>query len=93
MIREYGRRLLILAGGFLDAYTYLCRGEVFANAQTGNIVLLGLSLAQGQWRTALQYVLPIVVFAQGVLLAGKLKWQQQQRNRLHQWRPLRQQKQ
>lgn len=77
--------LLILAGGFLDAYTYLCRGEVFANAQTGNIVLLGLSLAQGQWRTALQYVLPIVVFALGVLLAGKLKWQQQQRNRLH-WR-------
>ena len=61
--------LLILAGGFLDAYTYLCRGEVFANAQTGNIVLLGLSLAHGQWRTALQYVLPIVVFALG-LLAG-----------------------
>ena len=31
--------LLALAGGFLDAYTYICRGGVFANAQTGNIVL------------------------------------------------------
>ena len=72
---------LSVSGGLQDAYTYIFRGKVFANAQTGNIVLLGLSLAQGQWRTALQYVLPIVVFALGVLLAGKLKWQQQQRFR------------
>ena len=28
--------LLAAAGGFLDAYTYLLRGGVFANAQTGN---------------------------------------------------------
>lgn len=27
---------IILSGGFQDAYTYFCRGEVFANAQTGN---------------------------------------------------------
>ena len=38
--------LLAVVGGFLDAYTYLLRGGVFANAQTGNIVLLGLNLAQ-----------------------------------------------
>ena len=31
---------VILSGGLQDAYTYLCRGKVFANAQTGNIVLL-----------------------------------------------------
>ena len=36
--------LLAVVGGFLDAYTYLCRGRVFANAQTGNIVLLGVNL-------------------------------------------------
>ena len=35
--------LLALAGGFLDAYTYICRGGVFANAQTGNIVLFSIS--------------------------------------------------
>ena len=31
---------VILSGGLQDAYTYCCRGKVFANAQTGNIVLL-----------------------------------------------------
>ena len=36
--------LLALAGGFLDAYTYVTRGGVFANAQTGNIVLFGINL-------------------------------------------------
>ncbi len=34
--------LLAIVGGFLDAYTYLCRGQVFANAQTGNMVYLEL---------------------------------------------------
>ena len=29
--------LLALTGGFLDAYTYVSRGGVFANAQTGSI--------------------------------------------------------
>ena len=37
--------LLTISGGFMDAYSYMCRGEVFANAQTGNILLLGVSLA------------------------------------------------
>ena len=31
---------LSISGGLQDAYTYLARGYVFANAQTGNIVLL-----------------------------------------------------
>ena len=35
---------IILSGGLQDAYTYLCRGKVFANAQTGNIVLLSAYL-------------------------------------------------
>ena len=31
---------IILSGGLQDAYTYCCRDKVFANAQTGNIVLM-----------------------------------------------------
>ena len=31
---------LTLSGGLQDAYTYCIRGQVFANAQTGNIVLM-----------------------------------------------------
>ena len=48
--------LLTLSGGFMDAYSYLCRGEVFANAQTGNILLFGVNLSMGHWSKALQYV-------------------------------------
>lgn len=35
---------IILSGGLQDAYTYCCRDKVFANAQTGNIVLLSAAL-------------------------------------------------
>ena len=38
---------IILSGGLQDAYTYLCRGKVFANAQTGNIVLFSAYLFDG----------------------------------------------
>ena len=38
--------ILALSGGFMDAYSYMERGEVFANAQTGNIVLLSQSIAE-----------------------------------------------
>lgn len=61
--------LLALAGGFLDAYTYLSRGGVFANAQTGNMVLLGIRLAERNWSGAVRYLIPIIAFAAGVLLA------------------------
>lgn len=43
--------LSFFAGGFQDAYTYCCRGSVFANAQTGNIVLLSAALFRGEWRS------------------------------------------
>src|SRR6187402_1432230 len=33
--------LVSFSGGFLDAFTYVGHGRVFANAMTGNVVLLG----------------------------------------------------
>ena len=35
---------LSVSGGLQDVYTYLYRGKVFANAQTGNIVLMAFAL-------------------------------------------------
>lgn len=58
--------LLCFVGGFLDAYTYLTRGGVFANAQTGNLILLVIGLARGDGVTALRYLFPILVFCLGV---------------------------
>lgn len=54
--------LLALAGGFLDAYTYVTRGGVFANAQTGNIVLFGINLFEGNFIAAKDYLVPIFAF-------------------------------
>lgn len=61
--------LLSVAGGFLDVYSYLYRGHVFANAVTGNIVLLGLNLSGGEWSSCGKYLLAIAAYASGVLAA------------------------
>lgn len=65
--------VLAVAGGFLDAYTYICRGHVFANAQTGNIVLLGVNLAAGEWTSLLYYLIPILCFFVGILAAEMIR--------------------
>lgn len=65
--------LLTLSGGLQDSYTYLRRGKVFANAQTGNIVLLGQSLFDGDWSRAARYLLPVVAFALGVAAAEAIR--------------------
>jgi len=77
--------LLALAGGLLDGYSYLNRGQVFATAETGNIVLMGINLAQGQLDQALHYLLPILAFALGVLAAELLRRRFGDSTRLH-WR-------
>lgn len=79
--------LLALAGGYLDAYTYISRGGVFANAQTGNIVLMGINAAEGDYKKALYYVFPIVAFIIGVFLTELIKSKYKQNNKLH-WRQL-----
>lgn len=77
--------LLAVSGGLLDAYTYLCRGGVFANAQTGNMVLLAVRAAEGQWRLALGYLIPILAFFLGVLASQGIKRLHRRAGRLH-WR-------
>ena len=65
--------ILALGGGYLDAYTYIARGGVFANAQTGNIVLLGLSLASMEWIRAVCYIFPIIAFMAGIIICEVVK--------------------
>lgn len=64
--------LLTVTGGFLDAYTYLFRGGVFANGQTGNLVLLGISLAERDFHRVSYYMLPICAFLLGVFLTENI---------------------
>lgn len=79
--------LLALTGGFLDAYTYISRGGVFANAQTGNIVLLGLNMASGQWSRVLYYLVPIIAFVLGIFLAESIRGKCMYNRKMH-WRQL-----
>ena len=49
---------------------YSMNGDhVFANAQTGNILLVGVSISEGNWALAGRYFFPVVSFAVGIMLA------------------------
>ncbi len=78
---------IILSGGFQDAYTYGCRGEVFANAQTGNIVLLSTALFQQEWPTAMKYLIPVGAFLVGTAVAELVHIRLKNYEKLH-WRQL-----
>lgn len=78
---------IILSGGFQDAYTYICRGEVFANAQTGNIVLLSTALFQGEWQKSIKYLVPIVSFLIGIAAAEYVHIRLKNYEKIH-WRQI-----
>lgn len=78
---------LTLAGGFQDAYSYNCRGKVFANAQTGNIVLLGQNLAQGNLAQAAHYLLPLGAFLIGVYVTEWIHLRFKENTTIH-WRQI-----
>jgi len=61
--------VLALSGGCMDAYSYLFRGHVFANAQTGNMLLFGVNLANGDIPAALRYLWPVLAFTAGIILS------------------------
>ncbi len=65
--------LLLLAAGMLDAYTYVNYGGVFANAMTGNIVILMIHLAHGDFAGGARYIYPIAAYVCGVAVAHTLK--------------------
>lgn len=78
---------LSLSGGLQDAYTYIARGEVFANAQTGNIVLLSQNLFTGNWAKVPHYLVPLIFFALGIAASEGMRYCFQQARRIH-WRQL-----
>ena len=83
----YTAMFLSLSGGLQDAYTYLFRGKVFANAQTGNIVLLSQHLFAGEWDKTIHYLVPLLAFALGVFVAELLHGWFKDLQSLH-WRQL-----
>ena len=76
---------LALSGGLQDAYTYCVRNGVFANAQTGNVVLMSQYLMQGNFSMAGHFAVPLLSFAFGVFVAEKLQARFKYASKLH-WR-------
>lgn len=58
--------LLAIVGGYLVSYTYIARGGVFANAQTGNLVNLSVNIATGNFIKVFFYLVPIISFILGI---------------------------
>lgn len=79
--------LLSMSGGLQDIYTYISRGHVFANAQTGNIVLLSQNIFDCNWNNAIHYFVPILFFSLGVAAATRIRQSFQNLQRLH-WRQI-----
>ena len=78
---------IILSGGFQDAYTYCCRGGVFANAQTGNIVLMSAALFRGEWGMVTKYLVPVLSFLMGIAVAELVHIHYRRQERIH-WRQI-----
>ena len=79
--------LLSFSGGLQDAYTYTVRGRVFANAQTGNVVLMCQNLMCGQWTQSLYYLCPLLSFSLGVFVAEGIENRFKENRPLH-WRQM-----
>src|SRR5271168_4431486 len=65
--------LLTLANSFLDAHTYLVRGGVFANLQTGNVIFFAIHLSERHWGDSLSRLWPMFAFITGVVLSSHIK--------------------
>ena len=79
--------IISLSGGFQDAYTYNLRDKVFANAQTGNIVLMSQHIMTGEWVEGLHYLMPVLAFAIGIIVAEQLSYRFRRSQKMH-WRQM-----
>lgn len=78
---------IVLSGGFQDAYTYCCRGKVFANAQTGNIVLMSANLLSGEAAHSVKYIVPLLSFLLGIIAAEWVHCRFKNYEKIH-WRQM-----
>ena len=78
---------LSVSGGLQDAYTYVCRGGVFANAQTGNVVLFSMNLMEGNLHAALRYLTPVIAFSAGIFVADFIQTRYKYAKKIY-WRQM-----
>jgi len=79
--------VLSFSGGLQDAYTYNVRGKVFANAQTGNVVLMSQNFMMKNMGNGIHYMLPLISFAAGVFITEQIEYRYKSSKNVH-WRQL-----
>ncbi|WP_317367641.1 YoaK family protein [uncultured Tyzzerella sp.] len=60
--------ILTFIGGFLDSYTYILYDKIWANTQTGNLILFSLFLVEGQFYNAFLRIFPIASFCIAIFI-------------------------
>jgi uncharacterized membrane protein YoaK (UPF0700 family) len=65
--------LLTLTNGFMDAHTFVVRGGVFANVQTGNVIFFAIDVSEAKVSAAMAHFWPILAFLVGVSVAAYIK--------------------
>lgn len=79
--------VLAASGGFMDAYSYIMRDHVFANAQTGNKYRTTSGQFLSDMLTPSNSIFPVCAFAAGIMLADLVRFRMDERKRLH-WRQI-----
>lgn len=64
--------LLIFVAGFYGAYTLTVRGHVFSNAQTANLVLFGIAIADNNFSKAASIFSSMTAYFIGTMLSEHL---------------------
>lgn len=65
--------IITFVGGYMNAYTYVTRNMVLANMHTANMSHLGISLARGEWNSAVTFFLPILCCVLGAAFSELVK--------------------
>lgn len=79
--------ILAIVGGYIGGYSYSVRGGVFASAQTGNLIQLGLKITAGNFAAWYLHILPIIMFALGIMLCEYMKIEVADKKRFH-WKQI-----
>lgn len=85
-MKEYTKSYFFMAvltfvGGFLDVYTFVSRGGVFANTQTTNLASLGYYTAVGEFANIPKYIFPILCCILGGVVSTL--WMRRSKDILH----------
>ena len=87
MFRENGPILLLAwTSGCLDALGFLELGRVFTANMTGNTVLFGMAIAQGDWQAMVRSLIALVGFSLGVIFGTWLIRHNYEQHQQH-WTP------